>query len=128
MCEDVISDLTELEPNKYLQSLYDDLDALGMLRPGDEANFQGIDNYFTERLANLPLELEQYRLGNVCEYPNVECNGQCVQEWECQNPCVPGKPLPGGVAEPAVDEIGAGGGGAGGGGPIDCPPILEYRP
>jgi hypothetical protein len=132
MCEDVIGDLTALEPNKYLKSLYDELDAHGMLRSGDDANFQSVDNYFTERLANLPGELEQYRQGTICEYPFVDCNGTCLPEWECQNPCLPGKPGVRGVGAPleaAGGASGVGGANAGGEGPIECPPpILNYAP
>jgi CotH kinase protein len=136
MCEDVIDDLTKLEPREYLKSLYDDLDASGMLRPGDEANFRGVDSYFAERLANLPGDLEQYRLGNVCEYPNMECNGKCVPQWECVDPCFPGEPVLL-AAEPAGDgaggatgvggATGAGGAtGVGGGDPIECPAVVNY--
>jgi hypothetical protein len=122
MCEDVILDLTALEPNKYLKSIYDQLDAEGMLRPGDDANFQSIDSYFTERLANLPTELARYREGGTfCEYPMVDCNGTCMYEYECY--CTPpegGEMLAVGGA-PAVDPPAAGGGG-----PIDCPVIQNY--
>jgi hypothetical protein len=120
MCEDVINDLTALEPNKYLQKMYDELSVLGMLRPGDDGNFASVDNYFTERLANLPTELQQYRDGKICDYPMVECNGECVQEQECVDPCAPG-PI---EALPGIEAAA----GAGGGGGVVCPTIMEYQP
>ncbi len=149
MCEDVIADFTELQPREYLKSLNDDLKANGMLRPGDDRHFQEIDSYFVDRLANLSTELEQYRTGNYCQDPYVNCNGQCVYQWECN--CNPG-PLPvgeggapGNVVPPPIEVGGAGpigmggsfsvgggiigaGGAAGGGGPI-CPKnqnLIQY--
>ncbi len=147
-CEDVIAEFEELDPQKYLSTLYKDLDANGMLRPGDEANFQGIKSYLTERLAYLPEALERYRSGSNCEYPYEDCNGQCVYQGQCS--CVPPKePLPGGeagapaqAAPPPIDPgmggmvgvggaaaagggVGVGGGIIGGGGPI-CPMDVNY--
>jgi hypothetical protein len=145
VCEDVVSELTELDPKEYLKSLYDQLDAEGMLRPGDSANFQGVDNYFTQRLPTLTAELEQYRSGSYCEYPYVECGGQCVYYDQCY--CTPpDKPIPlGAGGGPVVDPgpaggaVGAGGaiavgggaigGGAIGGGagaPNECPKVVNY--
>lgn len=146
VCEDVIADFKELKPREYLQAMYDELDEHGMLRSGDERNFQEIDAYFVERLENLSSDLEQYRTGNYCQYPYVDCNGQCVYQDECY--CNPG-PIPGGeagapgrddVAPPPIGVggaaavggapaaggmIGAGGGAVGGGGPI-CPVKINY--
>jgi hypothetical protein len=128
MCDDVIKDLTAFDPRAYLQEIYDKLDELGMLRPGDDANFKSVDYYFEERLANLPQELQDYRDGKVCEYPYVDCNGECVLDGECVDPCLPGGPV-----EPRPFEAGAGGaptggvGGEAGAGAIECPPVIQYR-
>jgi len=143
MCEDVVNDLTALDPKAYLQTLYDTLDANGMLRPGDEVNRQGIDQYFTEALAQLPAELEMYKSGTYCEYPYVNCGGQCILEWDCSCVPPPKDPIPvdGGV-KAAPPPIGAGGAGAvggggpigvggempiGGDGPIVCPTMNAYK-
>jgi len=149
MCEGVIADFKELKPREYLKAMYDELEANGMLRPGDDRNFQEIDSYFVERLENLSSDLELYRSGNYCEYPYVNCNGQCVYQWDCY--CNPG-PIPGGeagapgkgeMAPPPIEVggagpvgmggapsvgggvIGVGGGAVGGGGPI-CPMNINY--
>ena len=124
-CDDVIKDLAALDPRAYLQSVYDDLKRHDMLRPGDDANFQSIDSYFEERLQNLPLELEQYRAGTLCEYPYVECNGECVPDGQCVDPCAPGEPRP---VEPAAGGASSGGAGSEAGtGGIVCPPVINYR-
>ena len=154
VCEDVIADFKELQPREYLKSLNAELKAHGMLRPGDDRNYQEIDAYFEERLANLSSDLEQYRSGNYCQEPYVNCNGQCVYQWECY--CNPG-PIPGGEGgAPGKDDMGpapmpvagaanmgmggaaaigggmgvgggiiGGGGDGGGGGPI-CPKNVNY--
>jgi hypothetical protein len=138
VCEDVIADFKELEPREYLQSMYDKLNENGMLRSGDERNFQEIDAYFSERLENLSSDLEQYRSGNFCESPLVDCNGRCMYPQDCY--CNPG-PIPGGEAgapgkgdaPPPIDPgMGVGGaapvggaGNVGGGGPI-CPVKINY--
>lgn len=133
MCDDVIKDLTDLKPNDYAQSLYDKLDQLGMLRPGDQANFRGITDYFDARIASLPDELAGYRAGNTCTYPYVACNGTCVL-YECVDPCLP-PPDKGLAGMPIGEELGAGGAsGVGGGvnaagaGPVECPVIKNYAP
>jgi hypothetical protein len=123
VCEGVIADFKALEPLDYVQSLYDDLDANGMLRPGDDANFQGVSSYITKRLAYLPDALERYRTGATCEEGYEECDGQCVPQGQCS--CVLPDPPPGGMG---------GGGQAGpgmpipgpGGGPIICPVDKNY--
>jgi hypothetical protein len=145
MCEDVVNDLTTLKPNEYLASLYQVLEDNGMLRPGDEANFQGIDTYFNEALVSLPAELELYKSGTYCEYPYVNCGGQCILEWECSCQPPPKEPIPGAGGAGAVGGGAVGGGavgggavgggepipggdiGAGGGGPIICPVMDAYK-
>jgi len=129
VCQNVLDELNVIKPREYLKSLYDQLDAEGMLRPGDAANMQGVDSYFKDRLVSLPKELEGYRNGSYCEYPYVECNGSCVYQGECY--CVPPKPLPGGEGgAPAVDPGPVAGAppavGGDGGGPIECPAIVNY--
>ncbi len=125
VCEQVITQLQELDPHAYLEGIWKELDDHGMLRPGDDGNYQGIYDYFTERLENLPKELEDYRTGEFCVYPQVDCHGTCVEYWECQEPCVPPKPEP----VPLLGESGGVAGGdapIGGGGPIECPMIVSY--
>jgi hypothetical protein len=145
-CEDVVADFVSLDPKAYVQTLYDDLDANGMLRSGDDANFAGINRYIDERLAYLPDALERYRTGSYCEWPYEECNGQCVPQGYCY--CVPpGKdPIPvdpGMPGEAGAPNMGAGGtvgvgggvamgggvgagGDGGGGGPIICEMTKNY--
>jgi hypothetical protein len=147
VCEDVIADFKELQPREYLKELNAELKAHGMLRPGDDRNYQEIDNYFADRLENLSTELEAYRSGDYCAPPYVNCNGKCVYEWECY--CNPG-PIPVGEGgAPGKDAMGApppievggaaaigggmgvgggivgAGGDGGGGGPI-CPVNVNY--
>lgn len=143
VCAGVIADFKALEPLDYVQSLYDDLDANGMLRPGDDANFQGVNAYITQRLAYLPDALERYRSGSNCEYPYEDCNGECVPQGYCY--CVPpgkepipvdpggpaagGAPDVGGGGKPGIGggiAVGGAGGDGGGGGPIICPIDKNY--
>lgn len=116
VCEDVVAEFTELKPREYLQELNAQLEAHGMLRPGDDRNYQDIDNYLSDRLDNLSSELEQYRSGEYCHEPYVSCNGKCAFPEECN--CNPG-PIPGGEAgAPGKDDVGDGG-------PI-CPKNINY--
>ncbi len=152
-CEDVIADMVEIDPAKFLDSVYEELDAHGMLRAGDAGRFTEIKTFFVERLESMPARLEEYRDGGLyCEWPLVDCKGVCVYYEVCGDQCIPpGKPLPGdpdgpsrgagviggvgGVAAPAggagaTDGVGVGGGivpgGAGGGGPVECPVPEKY--
>jgi hypothetical protein len=86
------------------RALYDGLKANGMLQPGENRNFQVINHYFTERLAALPGELEEYRQGRgPCELPYVDLNGNCAPHDQCY--CLPpkGGELLGAGGVPAVD-------------------------
>lgn len=147
-CEEVIADFTAAKPNEMLKAIYDELDEQGMLRRGDTEQFQTIDTYLTDRLTNLPGELERYRAGEICEWPWVDCNGHCEYEF-CQDQCIPPDPGGGGGPIPLGDvamggapgvagsmgigggivaggSVGAGGDfGAGGGGPVICPKIAN---
>jgi hypothetical protein len=121
-CEGLIADFTALEPNKLLQAVYDELDAEGMLRPGDDARYQMIDNWLTTRLEVLPTELEQFREPPLyCEYPLVDCGGYCEHYEICYNQCQPPKPEPGPIPLPMPIE------GAAGAGPEPCPIIAGYQ-
>ncbi|HEX2877129.1 MAG TPA: hypothetical protein VHP33_38020 [Polyangiaceae bacterium] len=149
VCEDVVAEFKELKPREYLKELNAQLKAHGMLRPGDDRNYQDIDNYLSNRLDTLSGELEQYRSGEYCQEPYVNCNGSCMLPQECN--CNPG-PIPGGAGGvPGKDDMGApppipvagagnvgvggtaaigggmgvGGGIVGGGGPV-CPKNINY--
>jgi CotH kinase protein len=135
VCEDVISELQALDPLAYLETIWSELEDNGMLRSSDKQNYAGLRRYFTERLENLPAELQAYRDGKVCDDPYVECNGVCVFDWQCQNPCFPpGGPIPisvgpivGAGGAPAAGDVGfAGAAPVAGGAPIDCPIMLGY--
>jgi hypothetical protein len=131
-CEAVIDELVELEPNKLLKQVYDELDGAGMLRAGDQGRYEFLDSWFTDKLAGLPADLERYRDPNVvtCGKGQVDCGGYCDWPENCPGQCIPpGKdpiPLPGGGmiggAAGAPGDIGAGGGG-----PIECPMIELYQ-
>ena len=145
-CEAVIADFTDADPRKILKDIYDELDQQGMLRRGDNQQYQTIDAYLSNRLESLTGELQRYRDGNVCEWPWVDCGGHCEYEF-CQDQCIPpGKPEPVAGAGPILMEAGgaaaiggapgAGGamgvgggivppGGAGGSGPIECPKAAD---
>lgn len=147
VCEDVIADFKALDPRDHLKRMNATLKANGMLRTGDDRNYRDIDNYLADRLLNLSSDLEQYRSGDYCREPYVNCNGQCMLPQQCS--CNPG-PFPGGEAgAPGKDDMGApppvgmggagpigggigvggamvgAGGDGGGGGPI-CPIKLNY--
>jgi hypothetical protein len=104
VCEDVIADFKELDPRGYLKSMNATLKANGMLRTGDDRNYQDIDSYLADRLANLSSDLDQYRSGEYCAYPQVNCNGKCMYPEQCT--C---KPEPGGEGgAPGKDDMGMG--------------------
>lgn len=148
-CEDVIADFTVANPRKMLKGIYDELDEQGMLRRGDNQQYQNIDAYLSNRLESLPGELEQYRNGNVCEWPWVDCGGHCEYQLcpdQCVPPGMPEEPLPvagsgpifmgaGGAAAiggapVAGGTMGVGGGivpsgGMGGDGPVECPKAAD---
>jgi hypothetical protein len=147
VCEDVIADFENLEPNKLLKKIYDDLDTNGMLRGGDQGRYEFLDAWFTDRIAKLPDELETFRNPPVyCEWPYMDCNGVCKTYEECYNTCLPPKDDPGMAgAGPMPVILGEGGAGNGvggtmgvggdivaggmagvGGGPVECPPMNEY--
>lgn len=156
-CEDVIADIVAIDPAKFMQSVYDELDEQGMLRAGDAARFAEIRDFLVDRVEQMPTRLEDYRDGGLfCQWPDVECNGQCVYYEYCKDQCVPpDKPLPGGEAgapgDGGMDKgaggsvavggmMGAGGavgvgggivppggaGGVAGGGPGECPMPEKY--
>jgi hypothetical protein len=135
-CAVVIEEFAALKPNELLEAVYDELDAHGMLRAGDEGRYQVLDAWFSDRLAKLPTELETFRdpyAGPSCKPPMIDCNGYCVYPEACQV-CIPPdkpEPLPGpmmGAGGAGPDDGGGAGGdmAAGGGGPIICPPKEEY--
>ncbi len=140
MCEDVIAEFAELDPNALLKSFYDQLSEEGMLRSGDEGRFAALDSWFTQRLEALPGELESNReLPVLCEWPHVDCGGYCDYPELCQDQCKPpvgpaAGPVMGGAGAAAVGggaaggAAGIGGGvGAGGQGPGPCPMIQNYE-
>jgi len=155
-CENLLQEFSDHEPNKLLAAVYDELDAEGMLRPGDEERYQFIDNWFTSRLERMPIELEKYAEDPnavLCGAPYVDCGGWCGYEWECPQQCVPpddppppppmgqaggiiidpGMGVGGGFAAGGAGPIGgsfgmAGGFGEGGDGGLEpCPPKEEYK-
>lgn len=130
-CQSVIQELTDLEPNKLLKRVYDELDEQGMLRAGDEARYQFLDTWLTDKLAGLPEDLERYRDPNVvtCGKGQVDCGGYCDWPENCPMPCIP----PGKDPVPVPIDPGMGGmagiaGGAGvAGAPNECPAIELYN-
>lgn len=109
-CEDVLADFTKAEPIAMLDDLFERLDGEGMLRPGDEARYEGLRAWFEARLIELPEELEQNREAPVlCVDGMVDCNGSCVLPEQCVVGCKP--PVGKAGAKPAADE---------------CPMINEY--
>ncbi|HKY38259.1 MAG TPA: hypothetical protein VJN18_20090 [Polyangiaceae bacterium] len=148
-CAGLIDEFAALNPNGMLKKVYDELDAEGMLRSGDDNRYTELDNWLTTRLAVLPTELEQFREPPLyCEYPLVDCGGYCEHYEVCYNQCNPPKPEPipwpmaaagAGDADAAGGAVGLGGmigmagdfaaGGFGGvaGGPLPCPIIAGYE-
>lgn len=148
-CEGLISDFADLDPNALLKKVYDELDAEGMLRSGDDSRYTELDSWLTTRLEALPAELETFREPPLyCEYPLVDCGGYCEHVDICYNQCEPPKPDPepiplpmpmegAGGAAAAGGAVGVGGmigvsgtfgmGGMAGGGPEPCPVVEGYR-
>jgi hypothetical protein len=133
-CEDLIADFTAIKPREMLKAVYGELEGQGMLRHGDEQQYQAIDEYLDDRLENAASDLQVYRDGGaVCQPPLVDCNGVCAHRF-CPDQCVPpgnpGEPVAGAgpifmAAGGAPGVGGAMGGGMGGGGPIDCPKAAD---
>ncbi|HEY6729161.1 MAG TPA: CotH kinase family protein [Polyangiaceae bacterium] len=124
-CEDVIADFAALDPEALLTSVYDELLAEGMLRPGDDRRYEFLRDWFSARLEALPDELESNREPPLtCEYGQVDCGGYCDYPYNCGGGCEPpvGEPA---FAPGAGGAAGADGGGEAGG-PGECPPISAY--
>jgi hypothetical protein len=142
-CEAVISEFTSLDPNAMLATIYDQLKEQDMLRAGDDDRYRQLDSWLTRRLESLPAELQDYRDGSFCKYPEVDCGGHCEYLY-CHDQCIPpGKGEPGPIPMAAIGvggSVGVGGGGQvggslgiaggghiGGGGPIICPMEMKYE-
>lgn len=147
-CEDLIADFKAIDPQGMLEAVYDTLDEEGMLRQGDWARYVQLDDWLSRRLASLSGELEEYRNGSLCHYPEVDCGGYCEYMY-CQDQCIPpgmGQPLPVAPGNEALMDPGAGGGmgvggaaavgggmgmagsgQAGGSGPVICPTPEMYQ-
>ncbi len=121
-CEALIGEFAALDPNTMLKTVYDQLEAEGMLRSGDDNRYTELDNWLTTRLQVLPTELEQFRDPPLyCEYPLVDCGGYCEYYETCYNQCNPPKPEP--IPLPLPMEMA----GAAGAGPEPCPIIEGYQ-
>jgi hypothetical protein len=115
-CEVAIWELTSIDPVGIVDGVYEQVRDAGMLRPGDEARYQLLRDWYARRTIELPGLLEQYRdRPESCEWPNEWCNGICVPQGECYFGCEPffdgARAAPGGAADIAL--------------PVPCPPMLE---
>jgi hypothetical protein len=120
VCEDVVAEFEELEPNELLDDIYATLTNEGMIRAGDEQRYTQLVAWFENRLASLPSELDDNREPPlICDFGQIDCGGYCDYFENCENNCNPGEGLPG--------EGGLGGaGGADDGGAVECPLIKVY--
>jgi hypothetical protein len=79
MCEGVIAEFSALEPVTVLDDLRLMLHDEGMLREGDESQYEFLRDWLLGRLAALPDELEQYRNNQAdCDDGEVDCGGYCA--------------------------------------------------
>jgi hypothetical protein len=125
-CEDLIAEFADLDPGRLLDSVYEDLGAQGMLRPGDEARYEALSAWFDARLSKLPEELEENREPPlVCPEPQVDCGGYCDYYENCGNNCEPEPPVFE-AAGGAFGGDGVGGNDGEGGSDNACPPIEYY--
>lgn len=113
-CEDTVARFNALDPVGMVDDLYNELDKLGMLRPGDDDRYEQLKKWYTDRVENAATELETYRELPTCQFPLIDCNGQCLEPWQCNEcPVVEGDAgappeVDGGVLPPkpaiAIDE------------------------
>jgi hypothetical protein len=79
MCEAVLTEFTVLEPVGVLDDLRMMLNDGGMLREGDQSQYDFLRDWLQRRLADMPGELEQYRDGQAeCDGDEVDCGGFCA--------------------------------------------------
>jgi hypothetical protein len=133
-CEDLITEVTELDPAALLDELHETLSAAGMLRKGDDRRYTLLREWLKARVASLPDELEENRVPPVvCEPGQIDCGGYCAPPDLCGGSCI--APVGRAPLERELGEGGAGGssgepaeGGAGGSGSSggECPPISVY--
>jgi hypothetical protein len=78
-CDDVLADFSALDPVKVLDDLRTMLSDEGMLREGDESQYEFLRDWLQRRLAAMPDELEQYRDNQAsCDGEEVDCGGYCA--------------------------------------------------
>lgn len=139
-CDTMVDEFVAANPISMLDQTYALLSQQGMLRAGDDDRYEALSSYLSQRIEDLPLELEANREGPPalgCEFPLVACGDACIFYEEDCPICEPEpEPLPdAGVeveAARAVADIALPGPDVPGipvdpGGPGACrPPIDEY--
>jgi hypothetical protein len=88
-CQDVVAEFVALDPPGLVDTLHAELDAEGMLRPGDEARYAEIRAWYKQRAETALTDLENYQ-DPPCAPDSVKCNGVCVEVQQCVLACEPG--------------------------------------
>jgi hypothetical protein len=106
-CEGLLTDFAAADPINMLRGIYAELEALGMLRAGDEARYQELVGYLTRRFTELPFELELNRPAPYfdCQEPQVRCGRECREPEFCVL-CEPAPP-PGSVVDAGAPDAAA---------------------
>jgi hypothetical protein len=85
-CERLLEAFVALDPVQRLDTLYNDLDAAGMLRRGDDEHYRFMRDYIQDRLEAMPDELEAVRdnpYSEPCREGQVRCGDYCAYPWDC---------------------------------------------
>lgn len=86
-CERLLDSFAATDPVGRLDNLYQELGDAGMLRTGDEDRYQFIRGYVSQRLTDMPTELDAVREDpyvNGCPNDQIWCGSYCAYQWECQ--------------------------------------------
>lgn len=85
-CDRLLDAFVATEPLKRLDTLYEELDAAGMLRRGDDEHYQFMRDYIQDRLTAMPDELDAVRehpYGGPCPEGQIRCGSYCAYPQDC---------------------------------------------
>jgi hypothetical protein len=87
-CDDLIGKLEQVNPRKMLSDTVAQLEALGMLRDGDQERAEQLDHWYEQQQASLRSELEYFShipdVTGACPENTVRCqDGACAKQATC---------------------------------------------